>query len=142
MRKLVIGLVLFVAGLLIGFIPQYSKARYFESQTKVGNASLAECNASLELGQIRRTAALAYVSATQQNYGTAASYANQLFNQAQQLSGSNQDPKVHAMLADLLSARDKIIYDLAKANPQAVSELQPIVLELHGASTSPTTSQR
>jgi RecA/RadA recombinase len=127
MRKLVIGLVLFAAGLLIGFIPQYSKARHFEGQAN-------SCNARLELGQIQRSAALAYVSATQQNYGTAAGYANQLFDQAQQLSGSKTDPAVHAMLADVLSARDKIMNDLSKANAQVVSELQPIVLEIHGAS--------
>jgi hypothetical protein len=127
MRKLVIGLALFAAGLLIGFIPQNMKARHFEGQAN-------SCNASLELSQIRRSAALAYVSATQQNYGIATGYANQLFKQAQELSGTNPDPAIHSMLADVLSARDKIMNDLSKANAQAVSELQPIVLEIHGAS--------
>jgi len=125
MRKLVISLVLFAAGLLIGFIPQYSKARRFEGQAN-------SCHANLELAQIRRSAALAYVSATQQNYGTAAGYANQLFDEAQQLSGSDPDPAVHSMLANVLSARDKIMNDLSKANPQVISELQPIVLEILG----------
>jgi len=126
MQKLVIGLVLFAAGLLVGFIPQYRNASRFESQANL-------CNSRLELSQIRRLAALTYVSATQQNYGTAAGYAGQLFAEAQKLSGGNSDPAVHSMLTNLLSARDKIMSDLSKANPQVVSELQPIVLELHGA---------
>lgn len=127
MRKLVIGLVLFIVGLLVGFVPQYMKARHFEWQANF-------CNDSLRLAGIRRAAALTYVSATQLNYGTASGYANQLFEQAQQLSASNSDPAVHSMLVDVLSARDKITTDLSKGNAQVVGELQPIVLEIQGAS--------
>ncbi|HEY7352350.1 MAG TPA: hypothetical protein VH596_06235 [Terriglobales bacterium] len=126
MRKLIVGVVLFVAGLLIGFIPQYRKARHFEWQSNF-------CNSRLQLAEVRRLAALTYVSATQLNYGTAASYANQFFQQVQQVSASNSDPSVHSMLATVLSSRDKIVADLAKGDAQAVSELQPIVLEVEGA---------
>jgi hypothetical protein len=39
------------------------------------------------------------------------------------------------MLTDVLSARDKVIDDLSKGNPQVVNELQPIVLEIEGATS-------
>jgi hypothetical protein len=126
MKKLIIGLVLFIAGLLIGFIPQYRKARHFEWQANF-------CNSRLQLAELRRLAGLTYVSATQLNYGNAAGYANQFFQQAQQVSAANSDPAIHSMLTDVLSARDQIVADLAKGNAQAVSELQPIVLEVEGA---------
>jgi hypothetical protein len=126
MRRLLIGLILFLAGLLVGFVPQYMKARHFEWQSKF-------CNASLQMAQIRRSAALTYVSATQMNYGTAAGYANQMFEEAQQLSANNADPSTQPVLANLLSSRDKIMNDLSKGNAQVVSELQPILMEVQGA---------
>jgi hypothetical protein len=126
MRKLILWVTLFVIGLLIGFIPQHLKASHFEWQANF-------CNDRLQLAEIRRNAALAYVSATQLNYGTAASYANQFLDQVQKLSATESDPNVRSMLTDVLSSRDKITTDLAKGNSQVVSELQPIVTELEGA---------
>jgi hypothetical protein len=127
MRTIVFWLVLFVAGLLIGFIPQYVKARDLKRQVNV-------CNGAFQLAEVRRSATLTYVSATQLNYGTAAKYANQFFDQVRQLAATTSDSSGRAMLADVLSARDKIMNDLSKADPQVVSELQPILLEVEGAS--------
>jgi Holliday junction resolvasome RuvABC endonuclease subunit len=127
MRSLLIWVVLFAAGLLVGFIPQYMKARHYEWQATF-------CNSSLQLAQVRRAAALTYVSASQLNYGTATNYAKQLFDQAQQAVGSASDPNVRSMLNDVLSSRDKIMTDLAKGNSQALTDLQPIVLKVEGAS--------
>ncbi|HKW18591.1 MAG TPA: hypothetical protein VJO35_13875 [Terriglobales bacterium] len=127
MRTIVFWLVLFVAGLLVGFIPQYIKARDLKRQVNV-------CNAAYQLAEARRYATLTYVSATQLNYGTATGYANQFFNQVRQLAATNSDTSGRAMLTDVLSAREKVMNDLAQGNPQVVSELQPIVLEIEGAS--------
>lgn len=127
MRHLVLWLVLFLAGLLIGFIPQHLKARHFEWQANF-------CNSSLELAQVRRSAALTYLSATQLNYGTAAGYANQLFDQAQHVAATTSDSAVRSMLSDVLSSREKVTADLSKGNTQVVTELQPILLEVEGAS--------
>jgi hypothetical protein len=127
MRTIVFWLVLFLAGLLIGFIPQYLKARDLKRQVTV-------CNAAFQLAEARRLATLTYVSATQLNYGTASAYANQFFDQIHRISTTTSDSSGSAMLTDILSARDKIMNDLSKGNPQVVSELQPIVLEVEGAS--------
>ena len=126
MRRLVIGLALLVVGWIIGFIPQYMKARHFELQAGV-------CDTRLQLAEIRRLSALTYVSATQLNYGTAADYAKQMFTQAQNLAGNTSDPSTRNLATNLLSARDKVTADLSKADAQVVSELQPIVLEVQGA---------
>jgi hypothetical protein len=37
------------------------------------------------------------------------------------------------MLSDVISSRDKITTDLAKGDPQVVSDLQPILLAVEGA---------
>lgn len=127
MKTIVFWLVIFVAGLLIGFVPQYVKARDLKRQVNV-------CNSAYQLAEARRFATLTYVSATQLNYGMAAQYANQFFGEVHQIATTNSDSSGSAMLNDVLSARDKIMNDLSKGNPQVVSELQPIVLEIEGAS--------
>jgi hypothetical protein len=126
MRSLTLWLALFLAGLLVGFVPQYVKVRDLRRQIKV-------CNAAFQLAEARRTAALAYVSATQLNYGNATTYARQFFEQVRQLAATTSDPSGRSMLTDVLASRNKIMNDLAQANPQVVSEMQPILLEIEGA---------
>ena len=123
MRNFVLWLVLFAAGLLVGFVPQFLKSHHLGQQ-------LDTCNSNLQLAQIRRLAMLMYLSATQLNYGLAAGYGNQFFDQVQQLAGATSDPGVRSMLSDALSSQDKIIADLSQGNSQVVSELQPLVLKV------------
>jgi hypothetical protein len=126
MRSIRFWLVLFVAGLLAGFIPQYLKARDLKRQVSV-------CNAAYQLAELRRSAALTYVTATQLNYGTASGYANQFFEQARRLAATTSDVSGRSMLSDVLASRSKITADLAKGDPQVVSDLQPILMAVEGA---------
>ena len=126
MRSVRLGLLLFLAGLLIGFIPQYLKARDLKRQVNV-------CNAAYQLAEVRRSAALTYVAATQLNYGTASGYANQFFDQARRLQATTSDVSGRSMLSNVLASRDKITADLAKGDPQVVSDLQPILMAVEGA---------
>jgi hypothetical protein len=126
MRSMRFWLLLFLGGLLLGFIPQYLKARDLKRHLKV-------CNDAFQLQEARRSAALAYVSATQLNYGNATTYARQFFEQVRQLSATTSDVNGRSMLTDILSSKTKIMSDLSKADPQVVNELQPILLEVEGA---------
>jgi hypothetical protein len=126
MRSIRFWLVLFLAGLLAGFIPQYLKARDLKRQVSV-------CNAAYQLAEVRRSAALTYVAATQLNYGNASGYANQFFEQARRLAATTSDVSGRSMLSYVLSSLDKINADLAKVDPQVVSDLQPILLGVEGA---------
>jgi hypothetical protein len=128
MRKLVLWMSVLVLGVLLGFVPQYVKARRLQQQANF-------CSANLQLAEVQRLAALTYLSATQLNYGVAAGYADQFFNQLQRLAGSSHDAALDTTLGEVLSSRDKITADLAKGNPQVVSELQPILLKLEQSTT-------
>jgi hypothetical protein len=128
MRKLVLWMSVLVLGMLLGFVPQYVKARRLQQQANF-------CSANLQLAEVQRLAALTYLSATQLNYGVAAGYADQFFNQLQRLAGSSHDAALDTTLGEVLSSRDKITADLAKGNPQVVSELQPILLKLEQSTT-------
>ena len=126
MRSVRLWLLLFVAGLLIGFVPQYLKARDLKRQVNV-------CNDAYQLAEVRRSAALTYVAATQLNYGTASGYANQFFTQVSHLAASTSDASGRSMLSSVLASRDKITADLAKGDQQVISDLQPILLAVEGA---------
>ncbi len=126
MRNFVKWVIVFVVGLLIGFIPQYWKA-----QTLRGR--LNSCSATVDLSKVQQSAALTYVAATQLNYGVASGYAQTFFASAQSLQGRTTDASLKDLLSQVLAARDKITGDLAKGSAEVVGELQPLVLKLEQA---------
>ncbi len=123
MRKFVTWLVVFVAGLLVGFVPQYWKAHGLSKE-------LSSCTATEDLARVRQEAALTYISASQLNYGVASGYAQSFFSDAQKLQAATTDASVKDLLAQTLASRDKITSDLAKGDAAVVGELQPLVLKL------------
>lgn len=123
MRRSLTWVIVFVAGLLVGFVPQFWKAH-------VLRGDLAACNAQLDLAKVRRSAAITYVSTTQLNYGLASGSAQQFFTDAQALASSTTDANVRSLMTEVLASRDKITADLAKGSSDAVAELQPLVLKI------------
>lgn len=123
MRKFLMWVVVFVIGLLIGFVPQYWKARGLREE-------LTSYRAKADLAKVQQSAALTYVAATQLNYGVASGYAQTFFANVQSVQATISDPATKEALSQVLSARDKITADLAKGSPEVVSELQPLVLKL------------
>ncbi|HET8825410.1 MAG TPA: hypothetical protein VFM77_09790 [Terriglobales bacterium] len=126
MRKFLTWVIVFIVGLLVGFVPQYWKA-----QTLRGK--LNSCTATVDLSKVQQSAALTYVAATQLNYGVASGYAQTFFASAQALQGSTTDASVRDVLSQALAARDKITGDLAKGSADVVGELQPLVTKLEQA---------
>ena len=123
MRKFLTWVIVFLAGLLIGFVPQYWKAHGLRED-------LASCTAKADLAKLQQSASLAYVAATQLNYGVASGYAQAFFASAQTLQGTTTDTSLKDLLSQVLAARDKVTGDLAKGNAEVVGELQPLVLKL------------
>ena len=126
MRNVVIWVILLVVVLLVGFVPEYLKAR------RAGE-ELSSCLAKAELEEVRRSAALTYVAATQLNYGVAAGYAQSFFAEVQKLQGATSDAALRDLLTQTLASRDKVTADLAKGSPEVVGELQPLVMKLEQA---------
>jgi len=128
--KFLTGVILLLVGFLGGSIPQYRKAREATRHLWAANQELADCRLSLQLSQLRDSAAMAYLQATQKNYGIAAEYSKQLFDQAQKTASQTDDPAVRKLLGDLLAARDPITADLANGDAGVVSKLQPLLTNL------------
>lgn len=120
MRMFLVGLILLVIGLLAGFVPEYVKASHLQQQVK-------SCNGTLQVAQLRQSAALLYLSASELNYGIASQRAADFFNQAQTLANTTTDANLRTQLQQILTSRDKITTALAKGDSQVLGELQSIV---------------
>jgi len=129
-HKFVLWLLLLLAGLLIGFILQYSRLQRVQQELSASTKQLASCQSSERLSQLRDTATMMYLEATQKNYGKAGEYAKEVFDKAQEIASSTEDVALRNLLHDTLSTRDQITADLAKGDATAISEIQLLLSKL------------
>jgi len=129
-RKLVLWFVLLIAGFLTGFILQYASLRRTQQQLSVSADQLRSCQSRERLSQLRDTGTMLYLDALQKNYGKAGEYSKELFDHAQTLVGSAEDPALRDLLRDILATRDQITADLAKGETAALLEIQPVLSKL------------
>ena len=128
--KLVIWLLLLFAGFLIGFILQYFRLQRVQKELSASTKQLESCQSSQQLSQLRDTATMMYLEVVQKNYGKAGEYSRQVFDQAQQIASSTEEPALRNLLRDTLATRDQVTADLAKGDAAALSETQLVLSKL------------
>ena len=129
-HKLVLWFLLVLAGFLIGFILQYSRLQRIQQELSASTKQLGSCQSSQQLSQLRDTATMMYLEVVQKNYGKAGEYSRQVFDQAQEIASSTEDPALRNLPRDTLATRDQITADLAKGDAAALSEIQPVLSKL------------
>lgn len=129
-HKLVLWFLLVLAGFLIGFILQYSRLQRVQQELSASTKQTRSCQSSQQLSQLRDTATMMYLEVVQKNYGKAGEYSREVFDQAQQIASSTEDPTLRNLLRDTLATRDQITADLAKGDGAALSEIQPVLSKL------------
>ena len=129
-RKLVLWLVVLIAGFLTGFILQYARLQGVQQELSASTKQLGSCQASEQLSQLRDTATMMYLEVAQKNYGQAGDYSKQFFDQGQRIASSTDDSALRNLLRDTLATRDKITADLAKGDAAALSEIQLVLSNL------------
>jgi len=129
-HKLGLWFVLLIAGFLTGFILQYASLRRTQQQLAVSAEQLRSCQSRERLSQLRDTGTMMYLEALQKNYGKAGEYSKKLFDQAQTLVGSAEDPALRNVLGEILATRDQITGDLAKGDAAVLIEIQPVLSKL------------
>src|SRR5712692_3493324 len=129
-HKLVLWLLLLLAGFLIGFILQYARVQRVQQELSASTKQLGSCQSSEQLSQLRDTATMMYLEAVQKNYGKAGEYSKEFFDQAQRIVSSTEDPALRSLLRDILATRDQITADLAKGDAAALPEIQPVLSKL------------
>jgi molecular chaperone GrpE (heat shock protein) len=129
-NRLVLWLVLLVAGFLAGFIPQYLKAQRGRAELSNAQQQLTSCRAETQLSKLRDTAAMMYLEAIRKNYGIAQEHSQHFFDQVQQATAQTADPAVKKTLDDILKLRDPITAALAKGDPAVLSDLQSVLTNI------------
>jgi hypothetical protein len=134
-RKLGVWIVLLVVGFLAGFILQNARLEHAQQDLSASRKQLASCQASEQLSQLRHVAMAMFLETVQKNYGKAAEYSKEFFDQAQRIVTSTEDPAVRNLLRDTLGERDQITADLAKGDAAALSEIQSLVSKIEQTAT-------
>lgn len=116
-NQIVVVIILLIIVFLASFVPQYIKVKRLENELSVARQENA-------LAQLRDLAALAFVQASQKNYGLAAGSSKQFFSRASELANRAADANRRQALENLLAPQDKITAELAKGDPEALDDLQ------------------
>jgi len=109
-----------VAVFLIGFVPQWMKANRLDGELQQMRQKVAD-------SELRDLAALAYLQASQKNFGLAAETVGRFFGKVRD-GAAGRKP-----VEELASPRDKITAELAKGDPAAIGSLQDLVLKTRQA---------
>ena len=116
----IVGIVLFVAGFLLGFIPQHKKASDLAKQ-------LETVRLESKLREIRALASLSYIDATKLNYGSAAEDSERMFGLAREVANDTKDDGLRSSLNGLATFRDPVMDKLRAADASVLEPLQQIV---------------
>ena len=80
----IVGAVLFLAGFLLGFIPEYQRASKLAKQ-------LETAQLESKLREIRELASLSYIDASKMNYGSATEDSERMFGLAREVANDTKD---------------------------------------------------
>jgi hypothetical protein len=116
----IVGTVLFLAGALLGFVPEYQKASKLSEELE--SARLDD-----RLSDIRELAALSYINASKMNYGSAAEDSKRMFGLVSELDGDTKDASLRNNLNDLSTYHDSVMGKLSAADASAQEPLLQIV---------------
>ena len=116
-NRIIVVIILLIIVFLAGFVPQYIRVKRLENDLSVARQENA-------LAQLRDLAGLAFVQATQKNYGLAAGTTKQFFSRTREVANRAPDANGRKALEDLLASEDKITAELANGDPEALGDLQ------------------
>ena len=118
-NKVVISAIVLVVVFLAGFVPQYAKVNRLEAelrQAQMGNTA----------AELRDLAGLAYIQASQKNYGNAAGTTARFFDRVREAANQVADANARKSYEDLLISRDRIAAQLAKGDAGVMGDLQDL----------------
>ena len=122
-------LVLLIAGLAAGFIPEYLKNREMRAELENPQKTIDALNLQIQLGELRDTASLALLEISRQNFGLARDHVSDYYAKLTNLTDAVQDPALKKSLQDLSATRDSITSSLTTTNADSGTAWQRVVLK-------------
>ncbi len=122
MTKIAVVLLLLIAAFLGGYLPEHSKVSKLEDE-------LREAKRQSTLARLRDLSGLAYIQASQKNYGLASKTSAAFFKQLQEVVDQTADATAKQTFQDLLSTREKIAAELEKGDAEVMNDLHPLFVK-------------
>lgn len=129
--KLIAAAVVLAVVFLLGFVPQYGKARALRHEAGAGQAQIASLQWKLKLAELRDLMGLIYLETNQKNYGVARQHSTQFFTKARQLTLETSDPNLTVMLHEILQHRDHVTAGLTEGQPAILTNLEELLRRLY-----------
>ena len=123
---LIVGGSLVVAAFLLGFVPQYLKARDIASQLGAERQQLNSERGKSQMGELGLLCGYVYLQTNLKNYGLAGQYSTKFFDHVRAMNGQAPDSNRQAFLQSALAKRDSITQGLANGDPSIVGALQDL----------------
>ena len=131
MSKIIVVVVLLLVAFSAGFLPQYAKVRRLEGE-------LGAARQENSFAQLRDLAGLAYLQASQKDYGLAGGTTTRFFDRTREAVNQTPEASRKKTLEDLLNLRDQITGELARGDPGALNDLQTLLVKTRQATAAPT----
>ena len=128
-KKIIVVGVLLVVAFSVGFLPQYMKGKRLERE-------LGEARQENSLAQLRDLAGLAYLQASQKDYGLAGGTTRRFFDRTREVANQTPEPSGRKPLENLLDLRDQITGELARGDPGVMSDLQILLVKTREATAA------
>ena len=126
-NKLILWFTILVAGFLLGFVPQYSRARRLNMELSNTRNQVSSQQRNIDLCQLREAAAMMYSQVSQKNYGIAGDYSTRFFQGLAAIRNQTTDTSLKKSVDELLAMRNSVTAALAKGDPSVLSTLQEMV---------------
>ena len=128
-KKIMVVAVLLIVAFSAGFLPQYAKGKRLERE-------LGEARQENGRAQLRDLAGLAYLQASQKDYGLAGGTSARFFDRTREVANQTPDSSGRKPLEDLLKLRDQITAELARGDPGVVNDLQTLLVKTRQATAA------
>ena len=123
---LIVGGGLVVAAFLLGFVPQYVKARDLDNQLGAARQQFNSEHEQIQMDELGLLCGYVYLETNLKNYGVAGQYSSRFFDRARAMMGQAHDSSRQDFLQEALSKRDSITAGLAKGDPSTMSAVQDL----------------
>ena len=130
MMKIALVFLLLIAAFLGGYLPEHSKVNRIEDE-------LREAKRQSTFAKLRDLSGLAYIQASQKNYGLAAKTCAAFFALVEEVANQTTDAAAKQPYAELLSTREKIAAGLAKGDEHVMNDLHPLFIKTQQVAAAP-----
>ena len=117
---------LVVVAFLLGFVPQYARARDLANQLAAEQQQFNSERVKSQMDELGLLCGYVYLQTNLKNYGLAGQYSTKFFDRVRAMNGQAPESSRQTFLQSALAKRDSITQGLAKGDPSILGALQDL----------------